>query len=140
MPSRYEHLRQTFRWDTIRWLKRFTLITSIRSGDDPEYTPIVDDIEEDCSGERRSLNVITNVSQLADAVDILFPPHALADPFTCLEHAFLSLPNAFVDEFNDFVLNTLPGDYGTSLHPYESSQYCMSIRIILQFRHAQRSR
>jgi hypothetical protein len=100
----------------------------------------MDDIGEDCSGKRRSLNMITNVSQLADAVDFLFPPHVLADPFTCLEHAFLSPRNAIVDEFNDFALNTLPGDNGTTLLPYESSQFCMSIGIILQFRRAQRSR
>jgi hypothetical protein len=124
----------------LRDFRPFTLTTFIRSDDDPEYTSIVDDIGEDCSGERRSLNMITDVSQLADAVYFLFPPYVLADPFTCLEHAFLSPRNTFVDEFNDFVLNTLPGDYGASLLPYESSQSCMSIGIILQFRHAQRSR
>jgi hypothetical protein len=32
--------------------------------------------------------MITNVSQLADAVDFLFPPHVLADPFTCLSTRF----------------------------------------------------
>jgi hypothetical protein len=61
------------------------LNTSIRSVDDPEYTRIVDDIGEDFSGERCSLEMIENVSQLADAINFLFPPHILADPFACLE-------------------------------------------------------
>jgi hypothetical protein len=66
-------------------------------------------IGEDFSGERLSLDVIENISQLADAVDFLLPPHILADPFACLERTFLSPRNALVDEFNDFLLDTLPG-------------------------------
>ncbi|KAJ8580712.1 hypothetical protein M405DRAFT_869273 [Rhizopogon salebrosus TDB-379] len=85
----------------------FTLGTPIRSVDEPKYTYFMDDIGEDFSRERRSLDLIQNISQLADAIDFLFPPHILADPFACLECAFLSPCNAFVDEFNEFVLDTL---------------------------------
>jgi hypothetical protein len=94
-------------------MRIFTLCTPIRSVDDPEYTRFVDDIGEDFSCERRSLDIIENISQLADAIDFLFPPHILADPFACLKRAFLSPRNAFVDECNDFVLDTLSGDCGT---------------------------
>jgi len=46
------------------------------------------------------------------AVDFLFPPHILNDPMACLFRAFLSPRNIFVDEFNDIMLDALPGDYG----------------------------
>ena len=110
-PSLAASVKSSQLWQEMQL---FTLNTSIRSVDDPEYTQIVDNIGEDFSGKRRSLDIIKNISQLADAIDFLFPPHILADPFACLECAFLSPRNVFVDEFNDFVLNSLPGDYGAS--------------------------
>ncbi|KAJ8581058.1 hypothetical protein M405DRAFT_869004 [Rhizopogon salebrosus TDB-379] len=64
------------------------------------------DIGEEFSGDRRSLDIIENISQLANAMDFLLPPHILADPFACLERTFLSPRDAFVDEFNDFLLDT----------------------------------
>jgi hypothetical protein len=79
-------------------MRIFTLSTPIRSVDDPEYTRFVDDIGDDFSGERRSLDLIQNISQLANAIDFLFPLHILADFFACLERAFLSPRNAFVDQ------------------------------------------
>ncbi|KAJ8579570.1 hypothetical protein M405DRAFT_870156 [Rhizopogon salebrosus TDB-379] len=48
------------------------------------------DIGEDISCERRLLEIIKNISQLADEFDFLLPPHILADPFAGLERAFLS--------------------------------------------------
>jgi hypothetical protein len=137
-PSLAASVKSSSLW---RKMRIFTLTTSIRSVDDPEYTRIVDDIGEDSSGKRRSLNMILNISQLADAIDFLFPPHILADPLACLERAFLSPRNSFVDEFNDFVLDALPGDYGTFVHAHHESYKAYAlIRIVLQFRHAQRSR
>jgi hypothetical protein len=66
------------------------------------------------------------------------PPHVLADPFACLEHPFLSPPLSMTREFNDFVLNALPGDYGASILHYEPSESYTSSRIVLQFRRPQK--
>ncbi|KAG1766829.1 hypothetical protein EV702DRAFT_1148570 [Suillus placidus] len=76
-----------------------------------EYTNFVDTVREDCSGARKSLQLIKHINNISDAVDFLFPSHVLDDPTTCLQHAFLSPRNVFVDEFNDIMLDALPGDY-----------------------------
>jgi len=87
----YEYLQQTFWWNIIPWFRRFrqvtpvvveqasrvpsqpdlwnllvfTLNTSIRSVDDPEYTRAVGDIEEDFSGERHCFQVqISNTTKI----------------------------------------------------------------------------
>lgn len=55
--------------------------------------------------------MIGDVHDVNDAVDHLFPPHILQDPEECIQCAFLSPRNIIVDEFNDVVLDALPGDY-----------------------------
>ncbi|KAG2341328.1 hypothetical protein BDR05DRAFT_965354, partial [Suillus weaverae] len=58
---------------------------------------------EDCSGARQSLQLIGHINNIKDAVDFLFSPHVLDDPTACLQRAFLSPRNVFVDEFNDIM-------------------------------------
>ncbi|KAG1777900.1 hypothetical protein EV702DRAFT_199802 [Suillus placidus] len=79
------------------------ITTSVRTIGDPEYTEFVDEIGEDKSGARREINIIDNISDVTDAIDFLFPPHILADPEECIQRAFLSSRNVFVDKFNDVV-------------------------------------
>ncbi|KAG2342882.1 hypothetical protein BDR05DRAFT_963694 [Suillus weaverae] len=50
------------------------------------------------------------------------PPHVFDDPTACLQRAFLSPRNVFVDEFNDIMLDARLN------------------RIVLQFRPSQGSR
>jgi hypothetical protein len=95
-----------------RLMRIFTLTTPVRSMGDINYTNFVDTVGEDCSRTRQSLQLITHITDIHDAVDFLFPPHILQDPASCLQRAFLSPRNAFVDEFNDIMLEALPGDYG----------------------------
>lgn len=95
-----------------RMMRIFTLTTPVRSMGDATYTNFVDTVGEDCSRTRQSLQLITHLTHIHDAVDFLFPPHILEDPASCLQRAFLSPRNAFVDEFNDIILEALPGDYG----------------------------
>ncbi|KAG2337460.1 hypothetical protein BDR05DRAFT_970232, partial [Suillus weaverae] len=80
---------------------------------DPTYTNFVDTVGEDCSGApgRQSLQLIEHINNINDAVDFLFPPHVLDHPTAFLQRTFLSPRNVFVDEFNDIMLDALPGDY-----------------------------
>ncbi|KAG2341609.1 hypothetical protein BDR05DRAFT_964998, partial [Suillus weaverae] len=78
---------------------------------DPTYTNFIDTVGEDCSGTRQSLQLIGHVNNINDAIDFLFPPHVLDDPTACLQRTFLSPQNVFVDEFNNIMLDALPGDY-----------------------------
>lgn len=57
-----------------------------------------------------ALIIITVTTNFDDTIDFLFPPHVLKDAETCLHHAFLSPLNVYVDEFNDKILDKLPGD------------------------------
>ncbi|KAG1758140.1 PIF1-like helicase-domain-containing protein, partial [Suillus occidentalis] len=95
-----------------KFMRIFTLTTPVRSIGDPCYTNFVDTLGEDCSGARQSLHLISRLRGINDAIDFLFPPHILDDPASCIQRAFLSPLNVFVDEFNDIMLEALPGDYG----------------------------
>lgn len=98
-----------------KYMRIFTLTTPIRTIGDPQYTAFVDEIGEDISGARRSLEIINDVADVNDAIQFLFPPHILQDPEECIQRAFLSPLNVCVDNFNDVVLEALPGDYGKRL-------------------------
>ncbi|KAG1846202.1 hypothetical protein DFJ58DRAFT_799449 [Suillus subalutaceus] len=54
---------------------------------------------------------MTRDSNFEDTINFLFPPHVLEDAETCLQRAFLSPLNIYVDEFNDKILEKLPGDF-----------------------------
>ncbi len=47
---------------------------------------------------------------MLDAIQFLFPSHVLLEPSLCLNRAFLSPQNIYVDEFNDIILKDLPGE------------------------------
>ena len=81
---------------------------------DTEYTSFIDDIGKDISGARRQLPLLRNTRNILDVIDFLFPLEILNMPYLCLSRAVLSPRNIFVDEFNDIILNRLPGATGTS--------------------------
>lgn len=101
-------VKSSYLWKHMRI---FTLTTPIRTMGDPEYTAFVDEIGEDISETRRSLDIIDTVADVNHAVEFLFPPDILQDPEQCTQRAFLSPLNVFVDNFNNVVLEALPGDY-----------------------------
>lgn len=70
----------------------------------------MDWIGEDCSGNRQNLALITATTSFNDTMD-LFPPHIFEDAETYLHRAFLPPLNVHVDEFNDKILDRLPGDF-----------------------------
>ena len=89
----------------------YTLSIPIRSLGDPQFTRFVDQIGEDCSQHRQPLQLLAKTTNIDDAAEFLFPQNVLANANVCLNHAFLSPRNMFVDEFNEKILAKLPSDY-----------------------------
>ncbi|KAG2346273.1 hypothetical protein BDR05DRAFT_959900 [Suillus weaverae] len=83
-------------------MRVFTLTTPVRSTGDPTYTNFVD-------AEGKTAQLIGHINNINNAVDFLFPPHVLDDPTACLQRAFLSPRNIFVDEFNDIIEGSKAG-------------------------------
>ena len=104
----------------------FTLSTSIRGINDPGYTAFVDRIGEHCSPDRLFLPLLHSTMNINDAIPFLFPPHILQQPLSCLDRAFLSPRNIFVDKFNKKILDSLPGNIGMSSLFYFSSSCCLN--------------
>jgi hypothetical protein len=94
-------------WHNIRIL---TLNMPIRSMGDPQFMAFVDHIGEDCSGDQQNLAPIAETTNFNNTVGFLFPSHVLRDPDICLQCAFLSPLNVYINEFNDKILDELPGD------------------------------
>lgn len=87
----------------------------IRGAHDPTYTEFVDNIGENYNENHVSVEILTRIWTIEDAVSFLYPPDVLSDPAKCLKRAFLSPKNIFVDEFNDHILHILPGEEGIFL-------------------------
>ena len=104
--SRMASIKASQIWPIFDILK---LHTPIRSAQDPEYTAFVDNIGEDFSHSRVTLDMLETVPSLDHALQFLFPPATLENPLAALKRAFLSPKNREVDEFNDLVLDRLEG-------------------------------
>jgi hypothetical protein len=104
----------------------FTLSMSIRGINDLEYTAFVDRVGEQSSPARQSLPLLCCTTNVEDAIPFLFPPDILQQPLACLDRAFLSPRNIFVDEFNNKILDSLPGDFGMSCIYSFCSSYCLN--------------
>jgi len=57
------------------------------------------------------VNELAKTTSIDRAVEFLFPQALLTDLDACLQRVFLSPQNMFVDEFNDKILEKLPGEY-----------------------------
>lgn len=93
----------------------------IRGARDPEYTEFVDRIGEDWVNSRTSLAILEPIESLDDAIRFLYPPEILREPSKCLKRALLSPKNVFVDEFNNMVLDILPGNESECIFVFVSS-------------------
>ncbi|KAG2745963.1 hypothetical protein P692DRAFT_20740408 [Suillus brevipes Sb2] len=100
-----------------------SLHTPIRTAANPVFTAFVNHIGEDCSGNQHKLALLHKTMEIKEAQAFLFPQHILADPHACLTHAFLSPRNFFVDEFNNRILQTLPGDYSKSRNMIQEQDF-----------------
>jgi hypothetical protein len=82
------------------------------------YTQFVDLIGEDSLHDEVSLHLLDSLPNLESCIDFLYPPEILLDSAKCLRRAFLSPRNAFVDDFNNRVLDNMPGECcASSLSP-----------------------
>ena len=124
-PARLASIKSSNLWSKFEIL---TLHTPIRSAEDPEYTAYVDRIGEDYANEQVSIDILQRVRDIEDCIAFLFPPDVLTDPVKCLKRAFLSPRNMYVDEFNNEVLDRLPGDECeySPLRPRQLSPYLPS--------------
>ena len=59
-----------------------------------------------------SLAHLPRVHSLEEAANLLYPDHVLADPVQSIRRSFLSPLNIRVDEFNQLLMNRLPGTAG----------------------------
>jgi hypothetical protein len=98
----------------------FSLHHSYRGAQDPEYTEFVDNIGEDHQNSHTSLEILTCIHSVADAISFLYPPDVLRNPAKCLKRALLSPKNVFVDDFNEHILDILPGEEGKVYQLYFS--------------------
>lgn len=92
-----------------------TLHLPIRGARDSEYTTFVDRIGEDHAHSHVSLNILSRINTLDEAISFLFPRYILAEPPICLQRALLSPKNSYVDDFNAKILDILPGEEGQFL-------------------------
>ena len=106
-PAVHASIQSSNLWSKFKTL---TLDVPIRSENDIEYTEFVDDIGEDWQHDTVSLSILETVCDINDALEFLFPPDVLSDPFRCVQRAFLSPKNEFVDDFNNTILNHVPGN------------------------------
>ena len=90
----------------------YTLDYPHRTSGDPEYTTFVDHLGEDYDHSQTSLHLIQCLDTLDEAQQFLFPSKILHDPFVALKQAFLTPLNTHVDEFNEKMLQHLPGNTG----------------------------
>ena len=125
-------------WSSLQIVR---LTTPMRSMNDLDYTKFVDDISEDTSQQRRQLPLLQNTTNVDDVVEFLFPLERLQDIHYCLSTAFLSPRHVYVDEFNNIILERLPGNkskhinthHKVHINPHRYSE-------LPQLRHSQRSR
>jgi hypothetical protein len=99
-------VRSSYLWPKFRLLR---LSAPIRTAADPEYSDWIDRIGEGYE-HTVSLSVLQQVESLVEAQEFLFPPDILSNPNVAVRRSFLSPLNKLVDEFNDLILDQLPGD------------------------------
>jgi PIF1-like helicase len=88
----------------------FSLTTPMRFGNDQELCNFVDAVGEGWDTPKVSVDMFKTTTSLEDAAEFLYPAETLADPESCLEQAFLSPRNILVDDFNNLMLEKLPGE------------------------------
>ena len=84
----------------------------IRNAEDIEYAEFVDAIGDgnhgyDCHSV--PLDMIQGTDCIQSSIQYLYPSDVLTDPDKCIRSSFLSPLNLRVDEYNDTILDLLPG-------------------------------
>jgi hypothetical protein len=93
-----------------------TLGTPLRYGHDAALCAFIDCIGDGWDLPEVELSMFDKILSLEEASHFLYPDHILSDWETCMGRAFISPRNILVDEFNQIILNQLPGEECTCLH------------------------
>jgi hypothetical protein len=104
-------IRSSSLWRHFRVLR---LTRPIRNAADPAYAEWVDQVGDGVPpfNATVSLRHLSRVHSLEEAADLLFPDYVLADPSQSIRRSFLSPLNLRVDEFNQLLMDRLPGAAG----------------------------
>lgn len=101
-----------------RYFVILRLTQPIRNAADPAYAFWVDQVGDGlppCDREV-SLHHLSRVQSIEEAADFLFPADVLADPTRTTLYSFLSPFNVRVDEFNQLMMDRIPGEEGMSCY------------------------
>jgi hypothetical protein len=86
------------------------LRASMRQRNDPNFSAFLDAIGDDYQHDSVELGRLQHAQSTQGLIDFVFPANVVADPATCITRAILSPYNAFVDDFNLAILNSVPGN------------------------------
>jgi ATP-dependent DNA helicase PIF1 len=87
----------------------------LRQAQDPNFAEFLDSIGDNYNNEHVDLGRLNHTQSIEDVIEFVFPSDILSNAETCLERAILSPFNEFVDEFNDAILQRVPGEARTYL-------------------------
>jgi hypothetical protein len=82
----------------------------MRQRNDPNFSAFLDAIGDDYQHGSVDLGRLRHAQSTQELIDFVFPPNIVSNPGACITRAILSPYNAFVDEFNLTILNTLSGN------------------------------
>lgn len=85
----------------------------IRNAEDIQYAEFVDAIGDgqlDYHTHSVPLHMIQAIDRIESTIQYLYPPEVLADPDKCIRSSFLSPLNQRVDDYNNTILDLLPGE------------------------------
>lgn len=75
----------------------------------------LDSIGDDFSHDSVDITRLPHTTSVSDIIDFVFPPDILQCPEECIKRAILSPFNAFVDDFNSSILDSVAGEARTYL-------------------------
>jgi hypothetical protein len=82
----------------------------MRQRGDPAFSAFLDSVGDDYHHDTVELGRLCHTHSTQELIDFVFPPAIVAGPAKCILRAILSPFNAFVDEFNSAILQTVPGN------------------------------
>lgn len=101
-------------WQNFQVLR---LHAPIRNASDPEYSAWVDSIGDGTFNREQSVSdieieLLDSIDSYQDIADYLFPTDILLDSYEVCRRSFLSPLNTYVDDFNNYMLDTLISSEG----------------------------
>jgi PIF1-like helicase len=101
------------------------LNTSMRQASDPDFSSFLDSIGDNHLHQSVDLGRLSHTQSMQECFDFVFPADITCQSEKCIERAILSPFNQYVDQFNNTILDHLPGDtvtYFSSDHIEEDGE------------------